>query len=117
MQGRVTWKGALKWNGKACESNGGGVDIDGTCHLAEEVWSGEHGVHIYKKPGRGESEFGGCRAIKRVSFTSNYLTLICQSGSVLLLQRVTQSEAIICQSNASSTVLKKYKSKQMLVCN
>ena len=34
-----------------------------------------------------------CRAIKRVSFTSNYLTLICQPESVLSLQRVTQSEA------------------------
>ena len=55
-----------------------------------------------------------CGAIKRVSFTSNYLTLICQSGSVLLFQRVSQSEAITCQSNASSTVFKKYKSKRML---
>jgi len=36
-----------------------------------------------------------CGAIKRVSFTSNYLTLICQSGNVLLFQRVSQSEAII----------------------
>jgi len=47
-----------------------------------------------------------CRAIKRVSFTSNYLTLICQSGSVLLFQRVSQYEAIIFQSNASSTVFR-----------
>ena len=46
------------------------------------------------------------RAIKRVSFTSNYLTLICQSGSALLFQRVSQSEAIICQSNASSTTFR-----------
>jgi len=45
-----------------------------------------------------------CGAIKRVSFTSNYLTLICQSGNVVLFQRGSQSEAIICQSNASSTV-------------
>jgi len=47
-----------------------------------------------------------CGAIKRVSFTSNYLTLICQSGSVLLFQRVSQSEAITCQSNSSSTAFK-----------
>ena len=66
----------------------------------------------------GDLNSGGlCRAIKRVSFTSNYLTLICQPGSVLLFQRVSQSEAITCQSNASSTVSKKYKSKRMLVYN
>ena len=47
-----------------------------------------------------------CGAIKRVSFTSNYLTLICQSESVFLFQRVSQSEAITCQSNASSTAFK-----------
>ena len=50
--------------------------------------------------------FSCCRAIKRVSFTSNYLTLVCQSRNVLLFQRVSQSKAIIFQSNASSTVLK-----------
>jgi len=50
-----------------------------------------------------------CGAIKRVYFTSNYLTLICQSESIWLFQRVSQSEAITCQSNASSTVFKNAK--------
>ena len=40
-----------------------------------------------------------CRAVTRVSFTSSYATLISQSGNALLLQRVSQSEAIR-QSNA-----------------
>ena len=46
-----------------------------------------------------------CGAIKRVSFTSNYLTLICQSGNIFLFQRVSQSEAIICQSNVVAQCL------------
>lgn len=54
-----------------------------------------------------------CEAIKRVSFTSNYLTLICESGNALLFQRVSQSEAIICQSNASSTT---FRNKRVNAC-
>ena len=46
-----------------------------------------------------------CRSVKRVFFTSIYPTLIVNPGMICYLKECTQSEADICQSNASSIVL------------